>query len=102
MAPWLKLVLLRGRGRGAVFCSVHVSDGGQSCSVGVVGGESVQVPQLTQAALDVCYVDLYVVLETTEREKEKQKETADKFHQSKSSRLHHSAGEVYTPIRFSI
>lgn len=43
----------------------------RSRSVGVVGGESVQVPQLTQAALDVRYVDLYVVLETTERERER-------------------------------
>lgn len=40
---------------GACWCS----DG-----VGVVGGERVQVAQLTKAALDVSHVDLHVILET--------------------------------------
>lgn len=33
--------------------------------VGVVGCKGMQVSQLTQATLDVCYVDLDVVLEAT-------------------------------------
>lgn len=33
-----------------------------------------QVPELTQAALDVCYVDLYVVLETSGVESERQED----------------------------
>ena len=38
---------------------------GSSDRVGVVGSESMQVSQLTQATLDVGHVDLHVVLEAT-------------------------------------
>lgn len=62
MAPWLKLVLLQVSFQ-SLFKTGRALD--RSRSVGVVGGESVQVPQLTQATLDVRYVDLYVVLKTT-------------------------------------
>lgn len=52
------LCVWRGRGR-------------HSDCVGVVGRKCVQVAQLTKAALDVCHVDLNIVLEATRnREKE--------------------------------
>lgn len=62
MAPCPKLVLLQVYFR-SVFKTGWVL--ARSRSVSVVDGESVQVSQLAQAALDVRYVDLYVVLETT-------------------------------------
>lgn len=37
----------------------------QSRSVGVVGRESMEVTQLAQTALYVCYMDLHIVLKTT-------------------------------------
>lgn len=38
-----------------------------TCSdcVGVVGSECMQVAKLTQTALDVCHMDLHVILEAT-------------------------------------